>query len=116
MSFRRSLTLALPLLCGTLISGESRAQNPPPVLGAYECWYFSSPRMGLNFTLQAGGAYLDADNGKGTYAFDAATKELVFKGAGHDGEKTLYEVRKGTPTVSFQRRGSEVAFCEGPRK
>jgi hypothetical protein len=84
-----------------------------PANGAYECWNFTSPRMGLNFTLQGGGRYLDTENKSGSYSFDAASGKLAFKGGALDGQTPIYEAGKGKPKVSFRNaQGREIAFCE----
>jgi hypothetical protein len=98
----------------------SAAPRPPaqtatgrPAAGSYECWHFSSARMGLNFTLEDRGRYLDAGKKSGTYAFDAASHKVAFKGGALDGQAPVYEVVQGRPKVSFRNaQGNEIAFCE----
>lgn len=82
-----------------------------PKNGSYECWHFSSPRMGLNFTLQGGGRYLDTDKKAGTYTQSGG--KVAFKGGALDGESGVYHEPGGKPTVSFRNnQGREIAFCE----
>ena len=92
------------LLCTNAFAQSSVA------IGSYECWYFSRPQSGLNFKLIGGGQYIDVEGKKGNVSL--AGNQLTFRGGALDGETPLYEVRKGHPTVSFRRRGSEAAFCE----
>lgn len=84
-----------------------------PRPGAYECWAFNSPRMGLNFTLQPGGRYLDSENKSGSYTVDFGTGKVNFKGGALDGQSPVYHQPGGKPTVSFRNnQGREMAFCE----
>lgn len=79
--------------------------------GSYECWFFTSPRPGLNFTLQGGGRYLDSEKKAGSYTNDAG--KLSFKGGALDGQSAVYHEPRGKPTVSFRNSQSrEIAFCE----
>jgi hypothetical protein len=100
-----------------VIASPAMAQSGPAA-GSYECWAFSSARMDLNFKVTAPGQYVGADNSKGKFTFNPGTKQIDFvsgslHGAMPDGFKSIYEVRKGKPTVSFvSPRGSEASFCE----
>lgn len=82
--------------------------------GSYECWANGSARMGMNFTVTGPGAYKN-DSGPGKYTIGAGGR-LTLTGPMLESLPTgfyaLYEVRKGTPTVSFQGRSGEAAFCE----
>ena len=81
-----------------------------------ECWHFTRPRLLLNFTLQAGGRYLDSDNKFGSYAFDAGSGKIRFNGGALDGQAPVYHAPRGHPTVSFRNKaGDEVDFCEFSR-
>lgn len=84
-----------------------------PMLGAYECWFFTSPRMGLNFKLQPDGRYVDSANKAGTYSYDVNTGAIRFKGGALDGQAPIYRVPNGKPTASFRNnKGEEISFCE----
>lgn len=103
------------------VAAQTARPAPAPAAlatGAYECWAFSSPRMGLNFTVTGPGQYVGLDNVRGTFTYNPATKEVVFRsgplqGVMPDGFKSIYEVRQGKPTLSFiGRSGAEASFCE----
>jgi hypothetical protein len=118
--------MPLASLTGTPARAASAAQTasgpaPTPkasgggalVTGAYECWNFTSPRMGLNFTLQRGGRYVDTESKSGTYAFDTSSGRIAFKGGALDGQTPVYDATKAKPKVSFRNdQGREIAFCE----
>ena len=81
--------------------------------GRYECWNFSRPQLTLAFTLEDGGRYKDYENKSGSYAYDAASGKLSFRGGALDGQSPVYDTPKGTPKVSYRNaQGSEIAFCE----
>lgn len=81
--------------------------------GRYECWNFTSPRLTLAFTLEDGGRYKDYENKSGSYAYDAASGKLSFKGAALDGQSPVYDTPGGRPKVSYRNaQGNEIAFCE----
>jgi hypothetical protein len=73
--------------------------------GRYECWFFSSARAGLNFTLN-GSNYTGSDGSSGTVTGSA------FKGGANDGIR--YQYKGGNPpTFSILGpRGDEVSFCQ----
>src|SRR5581483_5902059 len=84
-----------------------------PMLGSYECWFFSSPRLGLNFKLQGNGRYVDSANHTGTWSYDAASSAIRFRGGALDGQAPIYRVPNGKPTASFRNNtGDEISFCE----
>jgi hypothetical protein len=98
--------------------GAQTTRGGPLAPGSYECWAFSSPRMGLNFTITGPGAYRGAEGGTGAFSYDAATGAITFTsgplaGAMPTGFRVIYEVRRGKPTVSFVgTSGAEASFCE----
>ncbi len=73
--------------------------------GNYECWFFSSARGGLNFTLN-GSSYTGSDGGTGTLTGSA------FRGGTNDGIR--YQYKGGNPpTFSILGpRGDEVSVCQ----
>ena len=73
--------------------------------GRYECWFFSSARGGLNFTLN-GASYTGSDGSTGTITGSA------FRGGANDGIR--YQYKGGNPpTFSILGpRGDEVSVCQ----
>jgi len=73
--------------------------------GNYECWFFSSPRGGLNFQL-SGSNYVGSDGSRGVLTGSA------FKGGANDGVR--YQYKGGNPpTFSILGpRGDEVSVCQ----
>ena len=73
--------------------------------GTYECWFFGSPRGGMNFTLD-GRNYTGSDGGTGTLTGSA------FRGGTNDGIR--YQYKGGNPpTFSILGpRGDEVSTCQ----
>ena len=107
--------IALSLLA--LAAPTAFAESAQPASGSYECWSSNRANMGLNFTLESGGRYLDSERKKGSYKYDAASKKISFKGGALDGQSVLYETPKGKPKVSFRNaHNNEIAFCEGPAR
>ena len=85
--------------------------------GPYECWFFSEPRPGLNFSVTGPSSYVGIESGEaGEYALAGEALTWVsgsMSGVMPDGFTTVYQVRQGNPTVSFVgKSGSEAAFCE----
>ncbi len=78
--------------------------------GSYQCWYFSSARGGLNFTLTGGGHYTDVQGKQGTVALSPAG--MTFSGGALSGQKAQY--RGGNPpTIKILGpRGDEVSSCQ----
>jgi len=110
----------LPLCLGlVLFASPALAQTAPIAGGAYECWANGSARMLLNFSITGPSSYRQTDGGKtGSYRYTPATKAFAFtsgplQGIMPDGFTAIYEVRNGTPTVSYRgRSGFEASFCE----
>lgn len=93
---------------------------PPKVQpGAYACWAHGAARMLMNFKVIGDGRYSNEDGDeKGSFAYDAASGQVTFKG-GHldgampDGFTAVYEARESRHVLSFRgRSGGEAAFCE----
>lgn len=108
----------LPLAFGLVLAVPAMAQAAPIPAGSYECWANGSARMLLNFTVTGPSTYRQDDGKTGAYSYTPATKAFVFtsgplKGIMPDGFKSIYELRKGTPTVSYVgTSGGEASFCE----
>jgi hypothetical protein len=85
-------------------------------LGSYECWSSNRANLTLNFVVTGSRTYRASDGSNGTFAFDPGSKNIAFTGYLKDampkGFSTMYHEPKGHPTVSFQARGGEAAFCE----
>lgn len=112
----RATTLLLAAAAALAAAPET---HPASVAaGSYECWAFSSARMGLNFQVTGSGRYKDSEGVAGSYSYDPATGRIAFKGgllqdAMPQGFYSVYHEPKGRPTVSFRSaRGSEASFCE----
>ena len=87
------------------------AQGDIPT-GKYECWYFSTPLPGMNFTIQGGGRYLDVQGKSGSYTL--ASGQIAFKGGALDGQHALYKPRN-PPTIAFLGTGGrETETCQPP--
>lgn len=122
----KRLPWGLPvLLCLAAWASPALAQAPKAAAakpaavaqGAYECWAFNQPRMGLNFRVTGAGKYRASDGSSGTFKYDAATSRVAFTGYMSDvlpkGFYFEYHERQGKPTVSaMSPRGSEASFCE----
>ena len=108
----------LPLLA-ILVAMPAGAAPEKVAPGAYECWANGAARLLLNFKVVGDGRYSNEDgNEKGSFAYDAGSGVVTFKG-GHldgampDGFKAVYQDRKGRFVLSFRgRSGGEAAFCE----
>ena len=87
----------------SVLPAQAQAPN-----GSYECWFFSSPRGGLNFVLN-GVSYTGSDGSTGTITGSA------FKGGANDGIR--YQFKGGNPpTFSILGpRGDEVSVCQRAR-
>ncbi|MFA5120302.1 hypothetical protein [Zavarzinia sp.] len=86
----------------------------PLKLGAYECWHFSTARLGLNFHLDDPSHYTDADGKAGTFLYDPDSGKLSFSGAGLDGQTVMFQRwPNGGAKVSFRNAaGDETDFCD----
>ncbi|PWR18822.1 hypothetical protein [Zavarzinia compransoris] len=118
VDFRRCVRAGA--LAAILSSAGAAAAAADMASGAFECWFFSEPRLTLNFTVTGPGTYKGYDGSAGEYSISEAS-EVTFTsgtlaGALPDGFKAVYEVRQGVPTLSFvSGRGSEAAFCQNTR-
>jgi hypothetical protein len=101
---RRLLFCAL----ATLVVAPTIAEAQVPS-GSYECWFFTSPRSGLNFRL-AGGRYTDVENHSGTVSYSG--NSMIFSGGALDGVRAQYK-GGNPPSVSILGpRGDEVSTCQ----
>lgn len=110
ISTARAAIARLASLTGILaIFASWSAANAQPA-GKYECWYFTSPRAGLNFALLEGGRYTDVEGKSGTVTIAGAN--MTFHGAGLDGTRARYK-GGNPPSVSvLGPRGDEVSLCQ----
>ena len=107
-------------IAASMMAAHVSAQPPAAVAqGNYECWGNGSPRLLLNFKVTGKDKYSDPDGKeRGSFAYDAGTGGIVFKGGHLDGVmpkgfNTIYHEPKNHPTVSFRSAsGSEASFCE----
>ncbi len=92
----------------SVVASSAFAQSIPT--GRYECWYFTRPLPGLNFTLMSGGRYTDADGNPGSY--NVAGGGIGFSGGALDGQHGVY--RGGTPpTIGIMGTGGrETESCQ----
>jgi hypothetical protein len=90
---------AVLLGCGPAESGETAGAGPS--LGSYECWHYSTPLLGLQFTLEKGGDYLDSEGEEGGWSFDAGAGTISFEDGALDGQTVLYEALT-PPQVTFK--------------
>jgi hypothetical protein len=99
-------TLAVTL-AAAVAPTVAQAQAPS---GSYECWFFSSARGGLNFTLAGGGRYTDVEGKSGIVSSSGA--QMTFTGGALDGQRAQYK-GGNPPTVSILGpRGDEVSSCQ----
>ncbi len=89
-------------------SSSALAQIIPT--GRYECWYFSTPLPGFNFTLMGEGRYIDAEGNSGAYrVYDDGIR---FSGGALDGQRGIYRVGP-PPTIAFMGTGGrETESCQ----
>jgi len=86
--------------------------------GVYQCWSSGRANFMLNFSITGDHAYSGANGRTGSFAFDAASERISFKGGSLDGALpqgfySIYHAPQGRPTVSFRNSsGDEVAFCQ----
>jgi hypothetical protein len=94
-------TLASPQ-AGIARAAENGA-GEPVVLGRYSCVASSGGQLVHvgGFTLEAGGAYHDEGNARGTYTYDANQHQITFAGAAMGGQSARYA--GGTFTVKSAR-------------
>jgi hypothetical protein len=99
-AFRKFVAASL-FATAVLVSG-AQAQAPN---GNYECWFFGSPRGGMNFVLN-GVSYTGSDGTSGTITGSA------FKGGANDGIR--YQFKGGNPATFsiLGPRGDEVSVCQ----
>ena len=91
----------------TAVPAIAFAQAPT---GRYECWFFSSARPGLNFTLLGDGRYTDVNGSAGTVS--AAGAVLTFTGAALDGQRGQYKGGNPPTVAILGPRGDEVSSCQ----
>jgi hypothetical protein len=106
---RRYLVYApVAMLIATAAAESAFAQAIPA--GKYECWHFSTPLPGMNFTLMAGGRYTDAAGQSGSYSVSG--NSISFRGANLDGQRGMY--RPGPPpTIGIMGTGGrETESCQ----
>ncbi len=117
-------SIPVQTLRGTPTGGAPVVAPPAPersggvVEGQYECWSNGQARGLLNFTIVAGGRYLDSSGKPGSFAFSPANSRITFRGGVWGGGVpagyySIYYEPQGRPTVSIRSQGgSEVAFCQ----
>lgn len=67
----------------------------------------------MNFVIQGGGRYLDAEGKSGSYTL--ASGKIAFKGGALDGQTALFKPQK-PPTIAFLGTGvRETETCQPPR-
>ncbi len=98
-----------------LAAGVAQAGGMQP--GLYECWAWGQARMLLNVTVTGATSYRGEASGEdGTYSLNGTSltwESGPLVGIMPDGFSTIYEVRNGTPTISYTgTSGGEAAFCE----
>ena len=117
-AFRPDMQLAAAKPAAPALPAARPADGPAARVaqGAYQCWSSNRANLLLNFTVTGPGQYRASDGSAGTFAFDPASKAMRFTGYINEvlpaGFSALYHEPKGLPTVSFQARGGEAAFCE----
>jgi hypothetical protein len=85
-------------------AGSNKGGSAVP-LGEYNCVAMARQVGGGElihvggFTLQAGGAYEDEDNGRGTFTYDSGKHEITFRGAAMDGQVGRYDAATATFTL-----------------
>ncbi len=57
---------------------RDRAALPAPRLGVYNCNYQGTVAPAFDFALLSGSTYRDYDGARGTYRYDAQTRQLLF--------------------------------------
>jgi hypothetical protein len=109
---------------GGVAAGAGQVQTPVQgaggavAQGVYECWSSGQANFMLNFSITGAHQYSGANGGSGSFAFDAASKRIAFKGGSLEGAMpagfyTIYYAPQGRPTVSFRNpSGNEAAFCQ----
>jgi hypothetical protein len=101
-ALRGCAAAAVTIVLSTALMSAAHAQAPN---GRYECWFFGSPRGGLNFVLN-GASYTGSDGASGTITGSS------FKGGTNDGIR--YQFKGGSP-ANFSilgPRGDEVSVCQ----
>jgi hypothetical protein len=98
-----------------VLSGSAQAAGMAP--GLYECWAWGSARMLLNVTVTGPTTYRGESTGEdGTYALEGTSLSWLsgpLQGIMPDGFTSTYEVREGTPTISYGKPGNtEATVCE----
>jgi hypothetical protein len=77
--------IACAFLLGCLTAPSAAVAQAPN--GAYKCWFFTSPRSGLNFKL-SGESYTDSQGKPGTVSISGGN--MSFRGGGLDGIRAQY--------------------------
>jgi hypothetical protein len=106
-------------LAGTLSLSacDAAQQGEGMVPGLYECWAWGQARMMLNVTVTGPGRYRGEDSGR-TGKYTLVGRDLTWtsgplKGILPEDFRAIYEVRNGTPTISYGRPDEmEASFCE----
>lgn len=103
---------------GQIPAAPAPVRSGGMVEGSYECWAYNRARLMLNFTVKAGGKYLDSEGKPGSFSVDPTNSRVTFHGGLLDGGipakmSAMYYEPKGKPTLSIRNaEGSEVTFCE----
>jgi hypothetical protein len=99
-------TILGALCLAALLPSPLAAKGVPQ--GRYECWFYNTPQLLKNFTLN-GSTYVDAAGVSGSVA--VLGKKLKFKGGNLDGRTGIYN-GGNPPTISFYNAdGEEVLVC-----
>jgi hypothetical protein len=102
-----SLKLCLMTLLILGLPGVARAQAVAN--GSYECWYGTSPRMGMNFSIEGSGRYKDSDGKAGSY--DVAGDMVAFRGGVLDGQRGRFKAGNPPTVMILGPSGAEVETC-----
>jgi hypothetical protein len=107
-----------PAAQGRTAAAPQPTRSGVMVEGVYECWSGRTANLTLNFTIRAGGQYVDAEGKAGTFSVNAANSRVNFRGGVLDGEipagmYAMYYEPQGRPTLSIRNKdGDEVVACQ----
>src|SRR6185312_4278228 len=83
------------------LKGQKAFKATRVATGHYECAAFTGGRLevrpSLEFTIVDKGNYRDAFGGHGTYAFDASSGAMAFRGGALDGQRGYYKQASDPP-------------------